>query len=43
MILNLYERDDVRTLINLAKEKGYVTHSEITKHVDEEFSLLMKI
>lgn len=37
MILNLYERDDVRTLINLAKEKGYVTHSEITKHVDEEF------
>lgn len=37
MILNLYERDDVRTLINLAKEKGYVTHTEITKHVDEEF------
>lgn len=37
MILNLYERDDVRTLINIAKEKGYVTHSEITKHVDEEF------
>lgn len=37
MILNLYERDDVRALINLAKEKGYVTHSEITKHVDEEF------
>lgn len=37
MILNLYERDDVRTLINLAKEKGYVTHTEITKYVDEEF------
>ncbi|MCX7760722.1 MAG: RNA polymerase sigma factor RpoD [Hydrogenothermaceae bacterium] len=37
MILNLYERDDVKTLINLAREKGYVTHSEITKYVDEEF------
>lgn len=37
MILNLYERDDVRALINLAKEKGYLTHTEITKYVDEEF------
>lgn len=37
MILNLYKRDDVRALINLAKEKGYLTYTEITKYVDEEF------
>ncbi|MCX7738060.1 MAG: RNA polymerase sigma factor RpoD [Hydrogenothermaceae bacterium] len=37
MILNLYKRDDVRAIINLAKEKGYLTYTEITKYVDEDF------
>ncbi|MFN3978133.1 RNA polymerase sigma factor RpoD [Sulfurihydrogenibium azorense] len=36
-MINLQERDDVRTLINLAREKGYVTYSEISTYVDEEF------
>jgi RNA polymerase primary sigma factor len=36
-MINLHDRDDVRTLINLAREKGYVTYSEISTYVDEEF------
>ncbi|GAB6072478.1 RNA polymerase sigma factor RpoD [Venenivibrio stagnispumantis] len=32
----LYERDDVRRLINIAKEKGYVTYSEINEVIDED-------
>jgi len=36
-MINLHDRDDVRTLINLAREKGYVTYSEISTYVEEEF------
>ncbi|WP_299237723.1 RNA polymerase sigma factor RpoD [Sulfurihydrogenibium sp.] len=36
-MINLHDRDDVRTLINLAREKGYVTYAEISRYVDEEF------
>lgn len=36
-MINFYERDDIRTLINLAKEKGYLTYSEINNYIDEDF------
>jgi RNA polymerase primary sigma factor len=36
-MINLHDRDDVRTLINLAREKGYVTYAEISTYVEEEF------
>ncbi len=35
-MINFYERDDIRTLINLAKEKGYLTYSEINNYIDED-------
>ncbi len=37
--MNMHERDDVRKLIMLAKEKGYVTYKELNDTIDEDLLL----
>ncbi len=37
--MNMHERDDVRKLIMLAKEKGYVTYKELNETIDEDLLL----
>ncbi len=37
--MNMHERDDVRKLIMLAKEKGYVTYKELNETIDEDILL----
>lgn len=39
MAMMMHERDDVRKLIMLAREKGYVTYKELSEIIDEDLLL----